>query len=300
MNVYLWANDSFTLKADGAVAGGFDGCVIRNLSPMFLEAYPSSLPSAPIAFNLDYRPKTHKNAVFYAFADGYGVKLNFLPEQNKGFKLHLQKRVSDALITVYTDGRTRITAENSRYVETADVTLPAEEFMIKEQGDLVAVYSVGIPCFLAVFSVGERIEKLYANTVWDFEISPLFRTKIKLFDVEMTSLWIDWKRSGREIVPSVSEIMRGRPYTAEYGDRFLFRALCQRILNRLPAGELIAPSIRKNEGELLSFFGDFTEVLPDFISEKGVCLAYKREGTRPVKTFIFETEGGLVSNINCP
>ena len=65
----------------------------------------------------------------------------------------------------------------------------------------------------------------------------------------------------------------------------------------LDVKDLLSPSLKPHADMLKDYLGDFVEVLPDFCTRKGVCLAYNGKDIRPTKNFELTVSDGLIENI---
>ncbi len=297
MKFYFFGDEFFSLKADGEYLGCFCACETDISKSCFIEAYPKS-DSLPTCFLLDYPPISHKNATVYSLSDGYAVEISFAKRPSYGFKLLHQSTPAGEdgpLLTAYRDGQVNIVLENSFEADFAIAPDYASCLHTTRQGDILAVYSTQKPTYLAVFSL-DPIKLLYSSIVSDFELSPVFRTKTRLFDCEGTEVTCEWKALSGGLIPTVTESCATRKFTVD--NHLLKRKIFfERLLNQLPASEMLCDELKKNESALRGFIGAFIRILPDFCAQKGVCLAYGGKVRHPTKCFDIQLQDGLIENI---
>jgi len=295
MKLILSAREGFALKADGNFLGNFNGdACIEDFFPCFIEMLPHSGKRAA-GFFCGYGVKNNYACRFFTLPDGIFASAEFEPPAPLGFELILQKKFYDlngTLVTVYRDGQTRIVAENCTGVET--VTLPpvCHPFECAAFGSRIAVFSAVRPTTLTVFETAPKLRLIFNNVVDDFEFTPIFRTKTRLFCIEQTTVTCEWSFSA---TPSaeVKKIESLSPYTPDKPLTFLRRAFFERILYRLPVTDLLCDQLRPNEDKLPSYLGSFTDILPDYCSNKGLCLT----SGNSVKIYDVQADGGKITNI---
>lgn len=294
MKLYISCESAFALKADGQFLGRFcDACVMLS-KPRFIECIPLSGEES-VCFFADYRLKSRKNALVHLLDDGLYVQIFPRINTDTRFYTCLQKELCGALVTVYRQGTTRIVCENRTSAEIAEVPHGFDGFCAEQIQHSVAVFSSGTPKYLAIFEVGAKIRLLFANVVDDFEFTPVFRTKTRLFNIEQTTVTCEWSSALDSVCGIIPE--HKRPYRAPLGKHVLRRAFFQSILLHLPFEHLLCDSLKPHADKLRGYLGGFVDVLPDYCSKKGACLSYEGNDRRPVKTFDIELCDGFISNV---
>ena len=299
MKLYVQANENFAMRADGEFLGNFKTtAAIDSVVPAYFEILPHFF-GEPFCFYLNYRPKSHKNAVFYTLPQGdVLLSVTFLPQKNNGFKLLYQTYLEplDALITVYRDGAVKLVAENSHDAETVNIPFGAEDFAAEVFNGDIAVYSRSGQKFACIFRA-EDLSLKFFKIVDDLEFTPVFRTKTRLGGIERTTAFCEWSPDKNGFSASVNNIERENPWEPSSDEKFAKRAFFERIQNKLPVDEMLSPDLLPNKDLLADFLGSFDRVLPDFCTEKGVLLSYKGEQTRLVKCFDLDFENGRICNL---
>lgn len=299
MKLFICANENFALRVNGEFLGNFCGAAgIDDFSPAYVEVMPhSGLQCAN--FFVDYSDAEISNGSIYSLPDGMLVKLHFNSPAVRKFKPLMQKRFTGGvLITAFADGATRIVAENSSQAEAVEVPFDCNKFIAEQFGEFIIVRTDTKPTFAAVFSCGKNLNVAFANTADEIQFTPIFRTVSELGGIERAKVTCEWQTNSVPFIPKVTNVSFGNPWMPSSPFRFTQRAFFQRIFNRLSVTEMLTENLKTNEGRLSEYLGNFTEILPDFCNEKGVCLAYGNEGTRRVKTFTVELENNLICNLH--
>ncbi|MBQ9481893.1 MAG: hypothetical protein IJU84_07000 [Clostridia bacterium] len=296
MKLFLQAEEPFAVRADGNFLGNFYGCAAIEAAPSFIEVLPHS-GKEPVCFFADYRLISHENAIVYDIPSGLFVRVFFRRREKSGFRLLYQKRFDDLLVTAYIDGGVKLTVENERDAQIISVPIPREEFSAELHGDKLAVFSEGSPSFVALLKAAGDLEPLFCKVVDEFEFTPVFLAKTRLFDLERTTVSCEWQESGGKFTPAVKSVSRENPWKPDLPEKVTERIFFERISGGLETEELLSENMRKNADKLRGYLGEFDGVLPSFCSEKGVCLSYKGNGRRPVKTFSVDLENELICNI---
>jgi hypothetical protein len=294
MKIYTYSTDKYALKINGEMQGVFNEACIEDCGNAFLEALPVS-GGEPVRFLCNYTLKSRKNAVVHTLPDGMFIRFIFPSAEPAPFCTTFQKRFGATLVTVYTDGATRIVCENAYSAEVVEVPRGFCNFSAECFGCYVLVKSYGAPCFATVFDVNGKISVRFANVVDNVETSPAFRTKTRLFNLEHTTVECIWKLSDGAV--QLEKITHARPYAQGFGEVALRRAFLERVLYGLNTEELLCDKLKPNAHLLKEYLGGFLEILPDFTSKKGACLSYEGIDRRTVKIFDIETTNGLISNV---
>ncbi|MBP5308725.1 MAG: hypothetical protein J6Z34_06290 [Clostridia bacterium] len=299
MKTFFWADEPFSLKADGEFLGNFFGAAaVDDLPQSFIEIFPHSY-GEPVRFFSDKRPISRKNVIFYNLKNALLARIVFPVNVKTPFRLLYQKKfeAQNILVTVYSDAGVKIVAENALTAAIAEVPQGFYSFNAEIKNDTLAVYSSGSPSFAAAFSTVGDLSLLFSKVVDKFEFNPVFRTKNRLFDLERTVVTCDWRVSENGFTPTVTDTVKGDPWRVSFPPKKTERIFFERIMNRLPVSDMLSEKLKADENRIPEYIGAFDGLLPDFCAEKGVCLYRKEEGTRPVKNFFIETENRLVSNI---
>ena len=237
MKVFLWADEKFTLKLDGEYHGVKSAAVIEDFSPCLIEAFPHS-GKLPISFIMDYRPLSHKNVDFYHLNDHIALKLKFQNIYDVGFKLLLQERVKShgALVTIFTDGLTKIVVETPTHVESVQAPPHIKNYSIETKDSLIIIKSEGCPYLLTVFETTPHLCLKFANFVSEHTINPIFRTKTRIFDIERSTVLCEWNFESINKRPKIIERTCELPY---------YPTMPERIIKRIFFESLIAFSFKK-------------------------------------------------------
>lgn len=297
MKAFITANESFALRADGQFLGCFNGKTGLNSPPCYIEALPFT-PKLPVNFHLNCIPKDCGLVTAYNLKNAMLFKLSFKSHIEEVFKTYYQHKHQEvgALVTVYTDGRTHIVCETARHVETITLPHSFKDFTSTTHNGLVIVHTTKPPYYLAVFNLDNGVAPTFSDLVEEFEITPVFRIKTRYFDLERTFITreYDFKKQTSKTI----SITRGNPYAVDKGEVFLKRAFFERLLIGAEANDMLSDELKPHSEKIKMYLGDFTDVLPDFCAEKGVCLAYDGIDIRPTKLFDLTIRNGFIDNIS--
>ncbi len=225
----------------------------------------------------------------YATPYGTAVRLEFSPRPAPFVLLH-QRRHGDTLVTAYSEGRVRVVAENKSFAAVAEGF--GSGFDSVERNGRVYCFSAGRPHFVAVFETRPFPRTLFAGEAEEFEISPLFRTKRRLYDLERTTADVEWTERDGRLYGRVLETATENPAERGMHPRILGRIFMERVINGLDFLPISGGEIRKNPDKLKEFVGGATGILPDVF--EGQAAVY-RGGV--VRVFVPEVEDGLVVNL---
>lgn len=294
MKVFLYCDSAFALKIDGQLNGCHAEVGMSFSRPRLIEALPLC-GGEPVCLFADYRLKSNKNAVVHSIEDGYFIKLKFQKPIDEAFKIHYQKSFSSALVTVYSQGGTRIVCENGRSADVCEVPCGFTGFTAMRSSEYILVYTSGTPKFVAVFRTDGAVCLKYANVVDEFEITHLFQAKTQLYDLERSTALARWRKDFSGV--DTLEITKEHPIDTTLGKEILRRLFFERILLDISTEDLLSDALKPHADKLKDYLGDFIDILPEYCSKKGVCLSYHGEDRRPVKTFDIELSGCLISNV---
>lgn len=299
MPTYIWARERFAINLDGEFCGNFPGAAaIGGAEDRFVEILPHSGKRC-VRFLLDDKLSERDDLFVYDLGGSILIKPVFKSEKDGDFRLIMQKKFSlpPALVTVYSEGGTKITVENQTGVETINVPDGFRDFDAFLFGEHVAVTAGDRPKFAAVFSIGTDVKNIFKKVSMGVEFGETITTIERLGGVEMPTVTCRWEQKDGKFLPTVTDTSFACPWNKSRGEKFTARAFFYRLAYDIPVAEMLSEEMKINESKLSGFIGRIDEILPDFCYENGVCISRKEGGKRLVKKYSVELKDGLICNL---
>lgn len=308
MVYYFSAEYPCAIKVNGVYLG-LIGQTVKNISSNasldFVEICPINCQEPAINFllNKDFLSNPPRYVSVTDLKGGYLIK--FTKSYSYGeFKVIAQEKYNDILVTVFNEKGIKISLETqtdffAEFVPTdcSNVSFYRPPF----NQDLVAIAFHDKKTILSIYSVKDKIQKVFFGLVDDFSFENGFTTTEKYIDVAKHTLVTNWDYKDNK--------MKEEKRILTHSENFDFTALAEQLLpyafleEFMLKGEYkqyLSQTILDNEDKLIGFFGDYIGVMPppSFRDQAEIGLIYnKKENCYTVEYFIFDLSDRKISAI---
>lgn len=310
MYYYFSSDYPSAIKLGGAFLGLIGNTVksvnICGDSPPFIEVCPLGGKQKQINFmlNEDFLSAPPDNTIITDLKGGYLIKFTDSLDYFD-FCVIAQKRSENALITVFTDGSSKISIETKSdfFVENIKMKIDSAliDFFILNGEQFVSVHIKNQAEYLVIFHLGKTIRKVFFKQVESFSIKDTLITNEKLTDIAKHVVNCSWEFSEgsfKSITSSISSRPDFSPNTLH--ERILPFAFLEELLVGGDISDYLSDGMKKNADKLLGFFGKFTGVMPPptFRETNQIGLIYSSGKNKyNVSYFSFSFEKGKIDNI---
>ncbi len=307
MYFYFSSSIPCALKINGIILGTIyktvKFCDIQSESSPLIEICPLGISTGNCNFilNDDLLNKPPQNLAVTDLKGGFLIHVKSLPIV-KEFSLISQKKLDNALVTVYSENGLKITIESNSdfFVESLHLQSSIAEIFSPDIDKrlLFIVFDSG---HTAVYKLNGKIEKIYFDCNVNFSFDSTIRSEKNLPDIAKHKIISDWTFDGNTLASTVKEICHSPDF---YVDNLADEILPYAFLEAYLANEKLLPYLTekmgKNVDKLNYYLKNFTGIMPPPIFRKDdeIGLIYKKtDNLFEVSYCTFELKNRKIDNI---
>ena len=272
----------------------------------FIEICPTVANERSFNFFLDqeFLCSPPANVSVTDLKGGYLIKFErnlFFPQ----FKLIAQEKFPNALVTVFNENGLKISIEtpNCFFIDTVPfITNSATIYNLNIDGkDCVAVFFNGEKNLVEVFSLSEKITKVFSRAVSSARFDCGLETEETFCDIAKHSVTSTWGFNQNSFIEKTRTVKKQKDFCLlDLNERIVPFAFLEELLVFGDVKEYLSTNLKDQSQKLYGFLGDFIGVFPPPIFRKidEVGLIYPNgERKYKVEYFTFEIKNHLIYNI---
>lgn len=246
---------------------------------------------------------TH-NASVTDLKGGYLIKFNPTYKTN-GFSVIAQEKFNDAIVTVFTENGYNLSIETKTdfYTENLpfEINSASVERVAFQGANILAITLLGIDKTLAVFSLDNKITKLYCDNVESYSFDSCFNTTVKYKDIAKHQITCRWNLTNDKLILTEQSATFSQDFSVDnLPEQVLPFAFLEDLLVGGDFYQYLSDSLKANADKLKGFFGEFIGVIPppEFHAQDRVGLVYKQcQNKYFVEYFTFKIQDRKIANI---
>lgn len=308
MYYYFSAGYPAVIKVNGIFKGDIFNHLahIHDCDGAFIEVCPlidSERQTNLMLTNEFLNSPTH-NASVTDLKGGYLIKFNPTYKTN-GFSVIAQEKYNDAIVTVFTENGYNLSIETKTdfYTENLpfEINSASVERVAFQGANIVVITLLGKDKTLAVFSLDNKITKLYCDSIDSYSFDGCFSTIVKYKDIAKHKITCRWNLTGDKLNVAEQSVVHDKDF---FVDNLPNQVLPFAFLEELLVGgdfyHFLSDSLKANADKLKGFFGEFIGVIPppEFHAQDRVGVVYKQcQNIYFVEYFTFKVEDRKIANI---
>lgn len=314
MRFYFLSGENAALKLNGlflGFIGSFEKFTDITLSERILvEILPENSAFYPVSFVLDekFLEKPADFCNVYIYDEGVIIEIiNFTPHERE-LKILKQERIANTLLTLYDDGKPKLTLENDKNFTIE--TLPFEfedceffEYFISGERFIAVCLQKDDEKILLVFS--DDCKKVFANNVLSFSFDEALYTKISYKNPARHVAEIKWIWQNEFTIADYSVKATREFLPDEIPNELLSVLFFNEILVRGEPEKYLCENLKSRSNELNNYLNNFIGVCqppenflllhPETIS---VGLVFQKSKNKfEIKFFGIDVQDGKIANI---
>lgn len=290
----------------GQISNTIKSCNFDGIDSPFIEVCPLLSNGATLNFILDqnFLSSPPENVSVTDMKGGYLIKFSN-PPLDKKFNVIGQHKEPNLLCTVFNDLKSKLSIETPTdfYAEDLPFEILSVQFS-KGTGNaknlLAVAYNLD-PIRLEVFSVNEKIVKVYSNQVESYLLDQTLSTTERFNDIAKHVRSSVWElKNGVLQQKSINISLKDSFSLQDLPPKLVPFAFLEELLVGGDLAEYLSENILKNKDMLGEYFGDFIGIMPPPIFRRieEVGLIYHDTNTKYfIEYFSFEIENGKILNI---
>lgn len=306
---------SSTIKSALKINGNFYGIIDLDIKPIkiesenaFIELTPVNINAKSISFLLDdyFFSSPPSSIILTDLKGGYLIK--FCPlKENNNFYIINQQKFDNLIATIFNENGLKLSLETPSdfYAQSFNLNFDSAcigQFQLnKHNFAYVSVENLENKKLLFVYSIENKIEKVFCREVDNFCVDNGFSTEENYLDIAKHKITSFWEFSDFSFKRTSFKIEKSQRFSINnLLDNIIPFAFLEDLLVNDKIEDYLSQNLLDNIEHLPTFFGDFLGVIPppEFRSENEVGLIYsKNENSFYIEYFIFGVENKKINSI---
>ncbi len=308
MNLYFISEYPCAVKINGlyftSVSSEIKSIKVDDAPFIEICSLSTAQPNVNFFPNQEFFDNLPKNVCVTDLKGGYLISLK-KSYKDISFGVIGQQKFNNCIITLFAENGIKLSVETP-------YDFYAEELLFEPSGlkaqkiwlnstELLLVELTGEKKVIMLFSLNNKLIKLFEREIDSYNISNGFTTTEKIYDIAKHTVEIDWEYSKDKINKLTTRVSRKEGFSiSDLNERILPYAFIEEFFIGGEYLEYLSSGIIANSKNLKSYFGDFIGIMPPplFREENEIGLIYQKSSNfYCVEYFTFILEDRLISNI---